>query len=273
MKCILAAVDPASLEQPALKRACRLAVEHGARLHVLGVLEDDRWAQDRTTALQQLHDAFGRRAWCDRADARFDVATGTPSAAIAEKGAEIGADLIIVGGHRHARWADRIFGTTAEALLRDTRIPLLIARDATDRPYRIAVAAAQGDSSVTAAIELAALIGVEALTAVHAYELPFEAQVIGGTVTATIMTEESRAFAERVERLAARTGATLHVDALSFEDDVIFALAQGARAVQADLLILTTHARTGIGWLARGSVTDSAIEHLPGDILIGRLPK
>ncbi|MBY8829837.1 universal stress protein [Hephaestia mangrovi] len=273
MKRLLAAVNPAMPREAALARACRLAAEHGAHLHLLGVIARDGTTRDHAAALQRLRMTLHRSAMPDQTDAQCDILEGDPPTAIAQTAHDIGADLIVLGAHRHPRLSDRVFGTTAEALLRDTHIPLLIARGLADRPYRRAIAAAQSDSSITTAIALASMIGIEMLTAVHAYELPFEAQVIGGSVTTAIMAEEAQAFAERVKRLAAETTADLRVDALSIEDEVVFALEEGGRATRADLLILTTHARSGLAWLTRGSVTDAAIERLPGDMLIGRLSR
>jgi nucleotide-binding universal stress UspA family protein len=269
MKVITLGYDCSPAAQVALARAQRLALGHRANLHIVQVLEAGAAPVDRKNALARLK-VEQRVATVDADDVAFVVLDGDPAVALSQAADAADADLIIIGGHQAKRWTDVAFGTTAEALLRWSERPLLIARAAPEHDYSQAVAAIDSEKSMRAALALASLVGATALMAVHAYELPFEAHVIGGEVTATIKAEETNAFRERMKRIP--SPANLKVEAMAIEDDIVVAIEQASQASNADLVILTTHARAGLRWLLRGSVADTVLERSPRDVLVGRLP-
>ena len=274
MKTILVGTDGSPAGDAAVARALALAEQHGAAVHVVQVLPIDAAADQTEAALALLRALVRRSAGSDKEpETQVDVITGDPPAALANRAAAIGADLIVVGGSSRRGWSQALFGSTAEALLRESATPLLIAHagSGVTHPYRRAIAAIASDDSLRLSIDLACLIGVQSMCAVRAFELPFEAHVIGGQVTATIRAEESRAFGERVARISGDVAAPVDVDSVAIEADVVSALGQASVAASGDLLILTTHARSGLRWLVRGSVADSLLEQLPNDMLIGRL--
>lgn len=88
-----------------------------------------------------------------RPDARGHVREGKPAAEILQVAAEVGADLIVVGEQGPRRGVGALLGSTAERVLFDSPVPVLVARKVGDTPPLRLLAAV--DASEAAARVLA----------------------------------------------------------------------------------------------------------------------
>ncbi|HUH12515.1 MAG TPA: universal stress protein [Longimicrobiales bacterium] len=70
-----------------------------------------------------------------------EVREGAPAEVLAAAAREFDADLLVVGEHTHPRGAWGVLGTTAERLVHDAPVPVLLARGVPDGPSRRILAA------------------------------------------------------------------------------------------------------------------------------------
>ncbi|MGI9626024.1 MAG: universal stress protein, partial [Longimicrobiales bacterium] len=126
------------------------------------------------------------------------VGSGTPAEALLELAEEWGADIIAVGPHGHTRFLTGFFGSTASRLLRQSRIPVLVVRNAdASMPERILVAIDEGESTspvLHAARDVVASHGC-GVTGFHALGTPSEVTVTEGPRSAPVDPELQSAAA------------------------------------------------------------------------------
>jgi nucleotide-binding universal stress UspA family protein len=133
---ILVATDLTAGSTDPLRAAADLAIVTGARLHVIhGHAEPSMLSggRDLLTVQRQVH--AKRAALIDMiqglAHPRTEIASarihiGSPAQIILEEARNVGADLIVLGAHRHRGVADRLIGSTAEHVLRRSSTPCLV---------------------------------------------------------------------------------------------------------------------------------------------------
>lgn len=102
----------------------------------------------------------------------------SPSSALRAKARELSAALIVVGA-RGRTLPDALMGSTAERISAFARVPVLLVRRPSNRPYRAVLIAVDVDSDVGGAVAAAALVAPQAhVAAVHAYEGPYETALL-----------------------------------------------------------------------------------------------
>lgn len=130
---ILVATDLTEDSRGALRAAADLGLASGARVRVVHAHEE--FARNGEILAEQREIHAKRVALLNTVSAIFPrtvplagvhVRIGSPSEVILREAGDIGADLIILGAHRKRGFADRILGSTAEAVVRETRVPCLI---------------------------------------------------------------------------------------------------------------------------------------------------
>ncbi len=174
---ILLATDLTERCEPAARRAAALALQWGARLHVLSVLSptllmDDDDEEDRILLAQtreRLEQQYGRSG------AAVHVLIAPTSAAILDIAQQVSADLIVTGPSDSSFLQHTLLGDTLSALMKASPAPVLLVRNPADRQYRKLVAATDLSDASRAPVELAAeLFGDSGrLTIFHAFDTPF----------------------------------------------------------------------------------------------------
>ena len=184
---ILAATDMSPGSNEIVGAAGELAARSGAELHLFHAVAAPRWpgGEDVLDMQRRIHDARAAlRAMAEQALpegvrlASVQVALGGAADSILERAARVGAGLIVIGPHRTRPFADRVLGTTADELIRESSIPCLIIRGPFSPELRRIVVpsdlseVAQGTLAVAlrwgAALQGSANLGEETrLTVVH----------------------------------------------------------------------------------------------------------
>ena len=140
MKRILVATDLSSRSELAVMRAAALAKARNAELTVLNVLDDDQppvLIAPQRLAIANLLEVNGQ-ALKERlgVESKAIVRVGDPVVVINAVAEEIGADLLVMGAHRHTPLRDLFIGTTLERVVRNAKIPVLRAAGAPEEEYR-----------------------------------------------------------------------------------------------------------------------------------------
>jgi nucleotide-binding universal stress UspA family protein len=189
IRCILAATDLSEASRVALRRAAQLARQHGARLELMHVVRSAAvlpdWlarAQPRLADEEDLKAELRGRLTAMAVEAgiegsiKFDleVRFGKPAQLLAERAHELQADLLVVGAHGESGLVESMIGTTAQKVVRLSRIAVLVAKRAADGPYRRMLVSTDFSDSAKAAAHLAHRLAPDAaLELFTAYDVPY----------------------------------------------------------------------------------------------------
>ena len=223
-KRLVAATDFSEHAVRAAHRAALLAAQHGARLellHVVGeaplkALRDLFKAKPKGVArlLEDVRDALAEAA------AALAKATGASVAPRVEIGEVLkvitrqcnSADLLVLGARGTSPLRDAILGTTAERLLGRCSRPMLIVKRRAAHPYQRVVVGLDfspaSEDALRAALRLAPQAAV---TALHAYDVPFEGKLrLAGVEEETIDAYRYRAADKAIAAIRAVSERTAH---------------------------------------------------------------
>jgi nucleotide-binding universal stress UspA family protein len=149
IKKILYATDLSENSAYAFRYAVSSAQQHGAKIHILHVLEEIKtsllWAYFEMDKLQEIREKgkeeikdriqkrleiFCQREFMDDPECRdlvasTEVVEGDPAAEILRKANELEADLVVMGTHGKGLLAHAFLGSVAEKILHRIKIPVL----------------------------------------------------------------------------------------------------------------------------------------------------
>ena len=216
-KRLVAATDFSEHAVRAAHRAALLAAQHGARVELLHVVNEgplkalrDLLKTRPKGVARVLADA--REALAEAA-AALAKATGAPVSPRVEVGKVLqviarqchGADLLVLGARGTNPLRDAILGTTAEHLLGRCSRPMLIVKRRAARPYQRVVVGLDFSPASQDALRTALRLGPQAaVTAVHAYDVPFEGKLrLAGVDEETIDGYRYRAAEKAIARIRA----------------------------------------------------------------------
>lgn len=179
---LLVPIDLSPHSDRVVRRAASLPVAAGATITLLHVipkalpaLTRRRAEKDARTALAP-ETAFLSKALRSDISIEHEVSVGAPAAEIAERAARLKADLIVLGRGVGRPVRDSFLGSTAERVIRQTRMPVLPVRSTVRGPYRRPTLGLDVDAAAEPL--LAMLFRVIApprprVTIVHAHDAPY----------------------------------------------------------------------------------------------------
>ncbi len=200
--------------------------------------------------------------------------SGQPFVEIIRFARAVGADLIVVG----ARPGDGPggAGSTAERVVRKGDTPVLLVRQRAEAPYRRAVAAIEVSDIAPRVLELAlALVPATGSVAVlHTYVVAFEEEIAGGVREVVDRNRRECADERRAacERLVAsiRRPRSADLQVVVERGDPRAEVPRLVARTGADLLVVGTHARSGIAHALVGSIAESLLRSAPCDVAVTR---
>jgi nucleotide-binding universal stress UspA family protein len=284
---ILLPTDFSACASRAQHHALALARAHEAVLHVVHIAEPPRtssvsqgawWARAQARAGAAM-DA----AWATRSSEGLQVVrtvqpgTGEPHTAtdIIAYGETCEADLIVMGTHGRRGLNRLLAGSVTEEVMRHAPCPVLAVREGTAEGASIDTVLVPLDLSEqslqawTYARTLAAAYDAR-LTLLHVTDgelVPATLSVrpyvphLGGEVVAW-----TREEAERLVREARDDGLQAQYVLASGDPGVVIC----QQAQQADLVVMTSHGRTGLDRLLMGSVAETVTRNAPCPVLVVR---
>ena len=126
---VLCAVDESDTSAAVIYTAAGLAAHPTSKLVILQVKDRLDSDEARTAAKNDLRDLAYRATpgWAAyRETTELAVAAGPPAETILAEAANRGANLIVIGTHRHGRLAQAIFGSVTTHVLRHARVPVAV---------------------------------------------------------------------------------------------------------------------------------------------------
>jgi len=279
MKKIMVATDFSERSDRALRRAKLLARQFGATITLIHVVDDDQPRRiveiERDESAMLLRQTAATLAQLDGVTCETRVILASPFAGIIQGVETSDPDLLVIGPYRRQMLKDVFIGTTAERTIRLVSCPVLMVNAPPAGSYQHVMQTTDlSDGSRDALQRVRALrIGDDARnTLLHvfdapalrlamsytiskddqAYYLESEEKVALRDLTAFLATAKLGNVAPRVRHRAAR----VHHEILKAAD-----------AERADLIVLSTHGRTGLTKLLIGSVTEHVLRTSLIDVL------
>jgi nucleotide-binding universal stress UspA family protein len=272
---IVAATDFSDDAGRAVLRAAMLASVHKVALELLHVVSESslaavrEWVRTPADLADRLVQETGRlledcaRALPVAASPRLVVGT------VLEEilSSSLRASALAIGAHGQSPLHDAILGTTAERLVGRCPCPILVVRKPAGEDYRnvlVALDLLPGSENVLAA---AMRIAPGArVTALHAYEVPFEGALQrAGVSTAEIGQHRADAFQRAVDRIQRMSERVLPIVE---HGDAARLIVERERTLGAELIVVGKRRRAAGEELILGSVTRHVLADAQADILV-----
>jgi nucleotide-binding universal stress UspA family protein len=277
---ILFPTDRSAWSEVVFAHAARIAQRHGATLHVLTVTVGAGGEEGTlVTAPSGVSDGFAARLHKAAADAvGFDVVHASLTAPSVPRGVldytkNVDADLIVMATHGRRGVDHALIGSIAEAVVRRAPCPVLTVRPTAEHTetgtQRILVPV---DLSVHArralahAHEIAEESGAEIHLLHVAQSFPDYGSVEAPPGSETLSEAERRELETALAEIAGEVlgddrPVTLHVEA-GLGNPAVLVLDLAER-LDADLIVLGSHGRSGIRRFWLGSVTEKVVQLAP----------
>jgi nucleotide-binding universal stress UspA family protein len=286
---VLCATDLSDAADWAIRSADREARLYGADLVLLHVVPMDPGAPMspalmEETMLQQeelnsdlmeaLLERVERLTGRDAGTVSLIIEEGVPDEVIADQADQVGADLIVVGHVGKSGRQSRLFGGTAERVVREAHVSVLVVRPGLETG-RI-VLATDFASTSEPAIALAAEEAVRrcsSVLAVHSVELVGPEMALSDPpmlipIAAYPLPEMREVATRRLGEVLARAG--IPGDVAVTEGPPAQAIVQVAAQQRADLVVIGTSGSSGIDRFLLGSVARQVVRDAPCSVLVAR---
>lgn len=290
---LLAATDLSALSRHAAERAAMVARHSGAQLTLQHVLSGSALAELRTwlgagTAPEQAVLDSAQRALHSLAEqlshhhdglnVQVELTTGTVLDRLLLSASEHAADLLVLGARGAGTLRRLALGSTAERLLRRSRLPLLVVRQTPHEAYRRVLVPLDFSRWSAPALRLAQQVAPQAhLVLLHTYEAPFvdklhyagvdEAQIAQYRQQAQVLARQ------RLHALAGEQGLRPGQWTPSLvSGEAWLRIVEQEQEHDCDLIVLGKHGRHAAEELLLGSVTKTVLAEAQGDVLVATLP-
>jgi nucleotide-binding universal stress UspA family protein len=270
---ILIAADFSERSHEAFRVACSLADETRTRMFVLHVVDQPIALGELGTPLPiptaSSHIALTERLRDTYAPSRpfdigFRVRDGIAADEIVETAKNLGADLIVLGTHGRTGVLRLLTGSVAEAVLRRATCPVVALHAPNDRPTRVGsidviLHPTDFSESSQAALQVARALARDHGARLHLlYVEPID--VMSGV--ALVAPHPSAIYYESLKGIQAKIdGPDLKypVQIRAEQGDAQTEIVRVAEEIRADLIVLGSHGRTGLGRLFMGSVAEGVL--------------
>lgn len=273
-------------DEPVARRAIQFAAGHGAKLILVHAIENlpafdaDLPSPANEEAIAEMLAAEAVRSLKQMASSaavptQIEVRSGKAARIIERLVRDHAADLLVIGPGKPQNLRERIFGSTADQLVRSGSCPIVIAKRAGDKPYRRAVAAIDfSPMSLTAAQTAARIAPQAALELVHALEIPlaFEQAMlkVGTPQTEVDAFRQAKARAAYAELRSIGASLSVPGKVRILRGDPATALVRLARRDKTDLMALGIQGRSAVSKMVLGSVARRVLAGASCDILLVR---
>jgi nucleotide-binding universal stress UspA family protein len=290
---LLVPVDLSPLSDRVVGRALALPVAAGGTVTLLHVVPRGLPIRARRQAERDARTALASEALHTAKALRPDivlehtVTVGAPAAEIADHAARVKAELIVMGRGAARPMRDAFLGSTAERVVRQGRLPILVVRSPPRAPYRRPMLGLDLDDAAEAA--LAMLLRVippprPRVAIVHAHDPPYLGMAYANLSNKELEAEERRYRPTVIAKLAqvvagARKARKQAADDVpEFEIDVRFGdprsvVKAAVRRLDTDLLVVGTHGYSGLSQVFLGTVAGDLLRDVRCDVLVVPPPR
>ena len=242
-----------------------------------GDLDPDELRRDLLReAMAELRDQVRRsaqRQGLETPEVGIHARLGNTPPLVVEMAEDHNCGLVVIGAHGRHAIRDWFLGTTAEKIVRESDVPVLVAKSDPVQAYQRVVVAVDFSAQSRAALEAALQWAPKArFTLVHAYETGFETYS-DETTYERIRHEQETALRDRLREFAAAAGVTSdqQPDYRIIAGHPGTAVTDAAVDARADLTVCGTQGATGVRHLVLGSVAQHILRESSRDVLTVRV--
>lgn len=280
MKHIMIATDFSERSDRALRRATLLSKQFDARLSIVHVVDDDRpqrmLERERDLASLLLDEIGASVRDHDGVTCETRVIPGASFSGILRAVEEGRPDLLVMGSHRRQELRDVFTGTTAERTIRSASGSVLMANAPPAGPYRRILLTTDLSDEARRAVATFVALGMDPdceTILLHLFDVTALRLAMAGS-----MTESSRlAYLEDVRNEAKKELASFaqaadlkNAKQIARESRTSAALdiLDVAKEASADLIVVGTRGRSGLGRFLLGSVAEEVLRGADRDVLV-----
>lgn len=281
---LLVAFDGSEIAHAAVAHARITARAAGAELLLLTAVES---ATDRPSAERALEAIAADLRTAGLEAVRATVVDGSASSQIIAVARDQVCDLVVMATHGRSGFKRMALGSVADEVIRQgDGLSVLLVRSAPvdgERPYRQIVLTHDGSALSTAAASNAAhmvevhgatLVLLRAINSVDQWIESTATGELGPTLTAVQAAE--RVAEERIEAEASLTELAAQLRGLGVtaadrrvtEGHPVESIVSVVDELHADLVVMSTHGRGGLGRALLGSVTDQVVRRIETAVLV-----
>ena len=279
MKKIMLATDFSERSDRALRRATLLARQFGASLSIVHVVDDDQPRRivdsERDAASALLRELRRTVQEVDGVSCETRVVLADPFAGIARAAEEEMPDLLVIGPHRRQALRDVFVGTTAERTIRSVTCPVLMVNAPPVGSYGHVMLTTDMSEGAERAANFCRALGISdgaRVSILHVFDAPALHLVMGHTMPADVR----QAYLEDEREEASRDLAAF-VNSVDWRpirqkvrqvrnspaEEILTAAKEGS----ANLVVVGTHGRGGLGRFFLGSVAEAVLRRADCDVL------
>ncbi len=280
MRKILVATDFSERSDRALRRATLLARQFGAALELIYVVDDEQARRivetERNEAESLLQKTAATLRDVDGVACEARVALATPFKGIVQAARELAPDLLVIGSHRRQVLRDVFIGTTAERTIRSVGCPVLMVNGPPAGEYRQILQTTDLSDASRDALGRLELLGIGEHARVSILYV-FDAPALRTAFSHTFPADDQQHYLEAARRDATReladfvevAGLGVHRHIAKQEKTAIqHEVLDTAVEIKADLIVLSTHGRSGLAKMFMGSVTEHVLRTSHIDVLV-----
>ncbi|WP_126662038.1 universal stress protein [Haloterrigena salifodinae] len=268
---ILVPTDGSGPANAALEFAGEIAGREQITAHVLHVVDSDTKTDDADELLDES------REWITNIDATVidERRTGEPQNAILEYAADNGIDAIVMGTHGRRGIGRLLVGSVTESVVRNADVPVLVVRGASEvrrrYPFETILVPSDGSVHAEAALERALALAEHHDATVHVLSV-VDVTPAGIEERADLRLERLESYANRVVDDAVAAAEEAGIDAVSAVEygSTDQRIRSYADEVDADLVVMGTHGRSGLDRLLLGSATERMLRTATTPVLTVR---
>jgi nucleotide-binding universal stress UspA family protein len=274
---ILLATDLSCRCDRALDRAALLAATWSARLVVAHALRRPQPVTDAPSWRQGMDakQIAERRVrtdlrGADGIDVEVVVQRTTPVPLILRTTKRAACDLIVTGVARDETLGRMLLGTTVDALVRKSPVPVLVVKTRPRGPYRNVVVATDFSQGSRTALETAVTLFPDGgIRLFHAYDVPLESHVNDRMLARESVGRDARERARKFLAATPAVQATADVMPVLCEyGNAAGLLNELASTDQIDLVVIGSTGQGGVLGLLLGSTAQRLVTTLQSDVLV-----
>lgn len=279
MKTIMVATDFSERSDRALRRATLLGRQFEATILLVHVVDDDQPGRivdaERAEATTLLRQMAATLRDVDGVTCQARVVLASPFVGIAQAVADASPDLLVIGPHRRQVLRDVFVGTTAERTIRSVECPILMVNATPAGQYRHVLQTTDlSDGSRDALLRFQSLgLADHARTSLlHVFDAPALRLVMGQAMPKEdrehYLADEQRDATSALSRFVASTGIGDVRQIARYEASAApHEILKATDEEHADLIMMSTHGRSGLAKMLIGSVTDQVLRTAQIDVL------
>ncbi|MFY0529190.1 universal stress protein [Archangium gephyra] len=237
--------------------------------------------EDALKALKTLGRKLAR-ALPRKAELTTVVKTGTPHVEITRHARSLKPELIVMGRVGSRAFRELFIGSTAERIIRQALLPVLVVRLPARGPYQQPLFALEDDPAAQEVLAFGLQMIPEPrppLALVHAYDPPLQGLVYPSLSPETLMEHRRHYHQQAIHRMATLlsiaqlSGRIPGLEEASWKHYVRYGsprmvIPKTVTQRDADLLVLGTQGRSGVAHAFLGTVAGDVLREVPCDVLV-----